>query len=192
MRNKICMLLLALSLIPGTALAGWYAGVGVGQSSADVECFTDISCNVDDEGSAFKIYVGTQFTQVLGAEFGFIDFGSFGVEGTDSLFGTVDANVKGNGFFAAVTGAIPMGEFSFFGKAGLARWDVEADVNTSLGSGSDSESGIDPLVGVGLQAMVGQTTALRFEWERFMDVGDENNTGQSDVDVISLGVVFKF
>lgn len=193
MRNKICALLLALSLIPGTAFAGWYAGFGAGKSSADVDCVLDITCNNDEEGSMFKAYVGNQFTPNFGAEFGYLDLGSFGVEGTDSVLGTVDANVKGTGFFAAITGMMPLGEFGLFGKAGLFRWDLDADVSSSVfGSGSESDSGTDPFFGVGAQVTIGQATALRLEWERFMDVGDEGSTGQSDVDVLSLGVVFKF
>ena len=191
--RKIRLLLLALSLLPGTAFAGWYAGVGVGQSKADVDCDLDITCSADDTGSAFKFYVGNQFTQTLGAEFGFVDLGRVKASGTDSVFGTVDSSFKAEGFFAAITGSMPLGEVSLFGKVGLLRWDLDADVSSSVfGSGSVSESGTDPLVGVGAQMIVGQATALRVEWERFMDIGDEDETGQSDVDVISVGVVFKF
>jgi hypothetical protein len=30
------------------------------------------------------------------------------------------------------------------------------------------------------------------EWERFSNIGDKNTTGQSDVDLYSIGAVFHF
>jgi OOP family OmpA-OmpF porin len=33
---------------------------------------------------------------------------------------------------------------------------------------------------------------VRLDWDRYSKLGDSNTTGESDVDMISLGVVFKF
>ena len=190
--KKIRLLLLALSLLPITAFAGWYGGVGAGQSQADVDCDLDITCSADDTDTAIKLFAGNQITQNLGVEFGYVDLGEMKINGSDSFLGTANASIEATGFFAAVTGSMPLGGVSLFGKLGLLRWDIDANVNTSIGSGSVSESGTDPFLGVGAQIPLGQNLAIRAEWERFMDIGDTDTTGQSDVDVISVGLMFKF
>jgi hypothetical protein len=47
------------------------------------------------------------------------------------------------------------------------------------------------MFGVGVQFDAGNLL-LRAEFERFMDIGDEDITGQSDVDVIGVSAAVKF
>jgi hypothetical protein len=47
------------------------------------------------------------------------------------------------------------------------------------------------MFGFGASFDIGKTAAVRIEWERFMDVG-ESDTGQSDVDLLSASLVFRF
>jgi OOP family OmpA-OmpF porin len=67
-------------------------------------------------------------------------------------------------------------------------WGVELDG----AGGSESASGTGLSYGIGLQYDFTNTTGLRLDWERFADVGDEDKTGQSDVDMLSAGLVFRF
>lgn len=198
MRSKICSLLLPLFLIPALSFcsqlvsAGFYAGASAGQSRADVDCDLDVACNADDTGRAMKAYIGNRFSPNLGAEFGYVDLGKFKISGADSVLGTANGSIKAKGFLAAGTGTLPLGTFDLFGKVGLFRWDADVDVSSSVGSGSNSASGTDPMFGVGAAFNLGQNLALRAEWERFKDIGDKNSTGQSDADMISVGLAFKF
>jgi hypothetical protein len=57
---------------------------------------------------------------------------------------------------------------------------------------SHSASGSDTMFGFGLQSEVFKRCGLRFEWERFMNVGDENQTGEDDIDVIWGSVIYFF
>ncbi len=78
-------------------------------------------------------------------------------------------------------GIVPIGEsFALFVKAGFFSWSVEAFGIT--------DDGTDGAYGVGGQVHFGKKKnwGARLEWERFADVSG------GDVDMISVGVVFRF
>jgi OOP family OmpA-OmpF porin len=190
------VLILGLAAIPSMAQAeNWYAGASAGQSKAkDIVCDLDITCSSDDTDTGWKIYGGYQFHPNGAIEFGYVDLGKFEGSGTDSFLGNVSVDYKASGFTAALVGSLPIGQnFGLMGKLGMFHWDVDVNASSSVfGSGSDSSSGTDLTYGLGLKYDFSKTVGVRAEWERFQDVGDENTTGQSDVDLLSVGVVFKF
>ncbi len=192
--KKLLLILTALALtgLSGPAFAqaneGWYAGVSVGSSEIDDGCTgvpAGVSC--DDSDTGIKLFGGKQVTKNWGGEFGFIDLG----EATLSApIGT--AKFEADGFFLAGTGTIPFGQkekFALFGKLGVLRWDVTANV-TGLGSASDD--GFSPMFGIGLKYDFTERFGIRGEWERFLDVGDAAPTLEFDVDLITVGVVVWF
>ena len=61
---------------------------------------------------------------------------------------------------------------------------------TGLGSGGDD--GTDFTYGVGLKYDFTRNLAARVEYQRYNDLGNSNTTGQSDVNMWSLGLMFKF
>jgi OmpA-OmpF porin, OOP family len=123
-----------------------------------------------------------------------VDLGKFMASGTDNFLGNASFDAKSSGVTAALVGSLPNGQnFGLMGKLGMFFWDANVNASSSvLGSGSDSSSGTDLTFGLGLKYDFSKTVGVRAEWERFMDVGDNNTTGQSDVDLLSVGVVFKF
>lgn len=177
----------AVLLAAPLAQAEGYIGAGVGESKAK-----DISSlpggSTDDTDTAWKVYGGYMFHPNVGVELSYIDFGKF----TGSAPGlSVDAKPKG--IDLSLLGVLPLPDrtspFSLFGKIGADRWKVDTDTNV-LGSASDH--GTDLSWGVGAQYDFNRNWAGRLEWNRFQDVGDENITGQSDIDLISLNVSYKF
>lgn len=203
--NGVRLLLVfgAFSLAAGPLAAhaqGWYGGVGFGQSKADVECepeyealLADISCSADDSGSAWKLFGGFKFSPNAAIEFSYIDLGEFTIKGTDSFFGSTRFSVEPTGFNIAGVGSVPVSSnFSLLGKIGLFLWDIDTRLGTSIGSASESDSGTDLMFGVGAAFEFTKGTALRVEWERFSDVGDEDTTGESDVDLLSASIVVSF
>jgi opacity protein-like surface antigen len=47
-------------------------------------------------------------------------------------------------------------------------------------------------LGVGAQFNFTKQVGARLEWEKFSDVGDDATTGQSDLELISISVIFSF
>ncbi len=71
---------------------------------------------------------------------------------------------------------------------------VEHDY-TSFGkftSQSTIVSGVSPILGLGAMFNVSSNLAIRADWERHFAVGDDSTTGESDIDLITIGAQFSF
>lgn len=203
---KLKKLVLALAVLGTTAIvapaaiaaemmagdAGWYAGLSAGRADYKDGCDTSGtgfvgSCDDDDTG--WKVYGGYQFTKSWGVEFGWVDFGEIDAKGT--ILGIpVTAKAEVDGWTLSGVGTLPFSNnFSGFAKLGIIRAKVDmkgtvAGVPVSVGDDSPTEW----TAGLGVKYDFTQNVSLRAEWERFNDLGDL----ESDIDLISLGVVFKF
>lgn len=193
----------------------FYAGLGIGRSSADVteisrQDVLDIgfnSLNNFQNGSsksdtAWKIYGGYRFNPNVAAEFFYASLGKFsrdasgsGVTASSSTVNfTLNSDLKINGFGAAAVLGLPLNDqWSLFAKPGLFHWDAKdtttATTSTTL-SGSTEKKGTSPSLGVGAGYAFTDKLSARLEWERYFDVGDKNTTGKSDVNLFALSVQF--
>lgn len=179
----------------------WYGGVSVGTAKVvdfticdEIQAILDpgSSCSAEDTATAWKAFFGNQFSPNAAVEFGFVNLGTVTVDGSGTLTGipvVIDGDWKVSGLTISLAGNLPLGkEFSLTGRAGMFLWSVDLDG----AGGSESASGTGLSYGIGLQYDFTKTTGLRLDWERFADVGDEDKTGQSDIDLLSAGLVFRF
>lgn len=90
--------------------------------------------------------------------------------------------------------------FELFGKLGAAFWDMKTteamlttvDQESESWSRSVSKNGTGLNFGLGVVYHANKKLSLRAEWERFKDVGKNEITGESDIELLSLGVMFSF
>lgn len=182
-------------MAPGLMFAqSWYAGVGAGESSMKDAGEALLGTSFDDSDTGWKVYGGYLFNPTvtlepnIGVELGYIDFGEF----TGSGGGASD-NWEATGISLSLVGLLPLEhQFSLLAKIGATRWDVDDQFTVGGIPFAASETGTDFSFGVGAQYDFTQQVGARLEWERFTDVGDENITGQSDLDLLSLSAVFQF
>jgi len=184
----------ALTLVCNTANAQWYAGASIGQSKMKDASTQLIGTTFDDTDTAWKVYGGYQFHPNVGVEFGYINFGTFKGSGSAPGLGALSDSWKATGINVSAVGTLPLGTaFSLIGKIGLTSWSVDDKFSVqALGAGSAKENGVDPSFGVGAQYAFTKQLVGRVEYEVFTNVGKENTTGKSDIDVLSIGVVYKF
>ena len=202
--KKLLLILTALALtgLSGPAFAqaneGWYAGVSVGSADQKDAC-TGLggigfvgSC--DDTDTGWKIFGGLQFNKNWGVEFGFVDLGESTANGT--VFGApATAKAEIDGFTVFGTGTVPLGEaqkFALFGKLGLLAWSIDTSATVGGFPATISDDGVDSAIGIGLKYDFTERVGIRAEWESFIDVGDSATTGESDIDLITVGVVIWF
>jgi len=196
MEKKI--IALTLFAMSSAASAGGFFGAGLGQSSADVgPQYSVPGLSISDTDTAFKIFGGYEFNENIAIEGGYTYLGEFGgsYTYTDGLYLYTDSEMVETGaLYVAAVATIPLGPVSLFGKAGFAHWfaDYRYYDDWYGYTWTDSATGIDPVVGAGVKFNIGQGFQVRGEFERYMDIGDPNVTGQSDVDVISINAVLKF
>jgi OOP family OmpA-OmpF porin len=184
-------LMASMTLMYGSAYAqgaqdrGWYLGASIGQSSHDIEgCDGNVSC--DDKDTAWRILGGYQINRNFAVEVGYHQLGEVTAS---SPAGRVDFEV--NAFELVGIGAWPLANnFAVYGKVGLYRGETKATGNVG-GPIDEKETNTDLTYGAGAQYNFNPKFGMRAEWQRYAKMGGEA-TGESDVDVISLGVVVRF
>ncbi|HYC45017.1 MAG TPA: outer membrane beta-barrel protein [Burkholderiales bacterium] len=163
-----------------------YIGGNVGQSMYRHTCDSvPVSC--DDKDIGWRVFAGWRFHPNFALETGFFHLG----EASASGFGiTADAKVRG--WELVGVASIPVWQqLSLFAKAGYARSRVSVN---GFGAGlavSARENSNDFTYGVGAEYAVARNLGARLEWQRYDGVGG-STTGKDDIDLLSLGVLYRF
>lgn len=163
-----------------------FIGASAGQSTFDISCPAGSSC--DDTDTAYKIYGGLEVNEYISMEVGYADLGETSVTGATT--GTAEAN----GMTLAMVGTFAVSpSITLIGRGGMNILNLEVN-GPIAGTPTNNEGDTDVAwsLGLGAQYNFTKSVGLRVEYERFFDVGDEDTTGETDVDLISAGVVFKF
>jgi OOP family OmpA-OmpF porin len=85
-------------------------------------------------------------------------------------------------------GTLPIAEkFSVYGKLGFYR----ADTDGTAPGASASETNTDLTYAIGVGYDFNKNLGIRGEWQQYSKVGG-GDIGDSNVDVISIGVVYRF
>lgn len=159
--------------------SGIYIGGSLGSASIDYE---DTNFEFDESDTGYKIFTGYNFGLVptlnIAAEVAYVDFGEQETE--VASFTDVSANFD----TLTLTGIVGFdtGPIGLFGKLGFASWD--GDVSALSDSVSTSDSGTDPVYGIGAKVQLG-SLAVRTEYEIF-------DTEDADVSFFSVGAVLTF
>lgn len=178
----------ALAAAPAFA-QGLYVGGHFGQvryaNTCDEIGGSGVTC--DDSDTGFRVLGGYQFTPHVAAEVAYTDLGELSASGPGGT-----ASVEVSAFEVVAVATMPVAErFSLYGKAGVYRGEVDVRIDTVLLTDSASESNTDLTFGAGVRFDFTQQASLRVEWQRYPDLGGDE-TGEDDVDFLSLGVLFRF
>ena len=196
-QNKIQAIVfgVCLAIIAGAAQAqvpsqtidrGIYLGAAIGQSETkEFECTGLPEC--ERHGTPVKYFVGYQFARHWSAELGFTDLGKF-----HSASPGFTQDIKARMGETTVVGSYPLnGRFMIYGKAGAYYAKTTSDFTRNGTSGRLSENNWGPTWGFGMQYFVTHGLAVRGEIQRYMKVG-EGTIGDSDIDAITIGLLYKF
>jgi OOP family OmpA-OmpF porin len=207
--KKLSVLFIGLFVSYNCYAGNAYIGAGIGQAKLkDAGSCTDLSglfdpgylCNIDDSDTSYNLFAGYTFMPNISGELGYIDLGKYNISASGTVIGTpvsVSGDFKAKGWTVSVVGTLPIQpNFLVLGRLGLFQWDGDLSISAASGattvSGSESASGTDPLFGVGLQWNVTNKFSVRGEWTRYKNIGDQNTTGQSDIDNLSLNALYNF
>ncbi len=192
--------------------AGWYLGGAVGQSKVDInrgELAADLTAaglantgfTVDENDTGWKLFGGHRFTKHFAVEGAYVNLGKFSASTTITAVNGVPitplgltASVKAkDGLYISAVGTWPVTtDFSVFGKLGV--YSIKTTVTASVAGISVSDSSRDENVtfGAGVGYNFTKNLGIRGEWERFNKVGNKDKTAEGDVDLLSVGLVYKF
>ncbi len=159
---------------------GWYLGYNAGQSKYNFTCTGTCS----DTGAGFSLFGGVGVHPNVAVEFGYADLGK-------STFG--GANLRANIWEVSGLGSWwfgPRQQFGVFGRLGAYTGDLKS---TTPSTGASIKHGTTDLTyGIGGQYNLSSKWGARVEWQRFSKMGGGGFGVKSDVDLISLGILYKF
>jgi OOP family OmpA-OmpF porin len=204
--------LVGIAMVGGQAAvaaeSGWYGGLSIGQSLADIHHerianqvgvpVSSISFDDDDRDIGFKLFAGRKFNKNFALEGGYFNLGEFGFTATYPTANTFTGSIKLQGLNLDAVGILPFSErFSGFGRVGLI-YSEGKDAFTGTGSGAavaaanpnPSKSEVNYKVGLGLQYDFTRALGMRAEWERYRVNDAVGNKG--DVDMLLVGLVLRF
>ena len=173
--------LMVTSAFPLAAYADTGAYVGASFGNARLDDNFD-GFGFDTDANAYRLFGGIQFSDALGIEAGYLNFGDFSE--TVDLGGLLSrTDITGDGWTLGATLALPLSEnLSLFGKGGVFFWDADISVD---GFSIDTPGDDNPYYGGGLKLEVGDNFSLTGDWTVYeFDV--------LETDVISLGFNFRF
>jgi hypothetical protein len=126
-----------------------------------------LGTNLSENTTSFKIFSGYQFTQAIGAEVGYAQFGNASVSG-----GGATVSAKPTAFYAAVTGTLPLtSEIAAFGKLGVARDRTKLNATFGKVTESETEHETSALIGVGVSYAINANGHRRIRELRQSDQG---------------------
>jgi OOP family OmpA-OmpF porin len=179
---------LAAALAAGSAAAqttpSGYLGFGAGQSKYN---FSGCSSPCDDKGNGYRLFGGYQFNRYVAAELGYGDMGK-------ATFGASELRSTVWDLSAVGTWGIPIGGkgigLAVLGRLGVYMGDAKAKTPST---GAELKHGTTDLTyGLGLQADLNRNIAVRGEWQRFAKMGGGGLGEKGDVDLLSVGALFRF
>ena len=137
---------------------GFYLGAGLGDFSSSVDApsgFEDIDLDSDD--TPMKVFGGWRMNRFFAVQLDYIDFGQS--SGNANL-----NNIRSDtsGLAPNVIGTLPIGFFELFAKVGIMWYDVDLDIENDP---TLSDSGEDPIYGVGVGLTLVERLSLRLEYE---------------------------
>ena len=185
---------------------GMYMGIGAGESKAKFNHdsaaqnalgtgVTPGPLSVDERGNAYKIYLGFPMSPNWAVEAGYFNLGRFGFDGSTTPPGTVSGSAKIQGLNLDLVGTLPITDrWSLLGRVGAAYAETKSSISGTgageVAASSSSKRDTHYKYGFGTQYAFTPALTLRLEGERYR-VNDM--VGQrSDVDLISVGLVYRF
>jgi OOP family OmpA-OmpF porin len=201
---------------------GWYVVGFAGESSVDnvqqgeldqnlIDAFgsagltiVDATSDLDDSDTGFGIAGGYQVNPWFAAELAYVDLGDISYEASGTVtdgISTFDADFgldqSAAGPVFSLLGIWPIGErFSVFGRAGIALMSVDADVDVTIGGESATDSvstdRSNLMYGLGGEFFFNDRFGVRLGWDRYAEVGSEDLTGDTDYDLVTLGLRYNF
>ncbi len=189
---------IAAAFVAMPASAQWYAGVGVGSSSASgvdgpitgagIPAGTRLTGG-DSSKAVYKLYGGYQITPNWGVEAQYPDLGNRDIVArTAAGVPIVAGTLKLSQYSIAGTGTLPLAQnFSLFGKLGVSK--NRGKVNLVGQSSSGNKTSL--LAGVGVAYNITPALAVRLEYEDFGKTG-EGFGGSMRADAYSLSLKYAF
>ncbi len=190
----------------GAEHTGMYVGISAGESkdtfenerSANALVGAGVNAQVlseDRRGNAYKAFVGFPLSPTWAVETGYFDLGRTRFDASTTPSGTVSSQSRIQGLNVDLVGTMPITDrWSLLGRVGAAYAQNKSTFGGTGGAaavaGSTSERDTHYKYGLGTSFAFTPALSMRLEGERYRvkDVVGK----KADVDLVSLGLVYRF
>lgn len=166
----------------------------------------DGESSFDDEGTPFSFVAGYRFNRYLAVEAGYLDLGEakYHSEGFVDPPGPIafmdaslDLDISAEGPTLGVVAFAPISDrFDLHARGGVFFADVGFDMRATAGTATESDdfsaSSEDFYLGAGAAYHFTDHLAVTLDFISFMDVGDEEETGEGTVNSLTAGLTYRF
>ena len=174
--------------LPATAqlnMSSVYIGGDLGLAERKDSCGSILaggSC--DEKDRSWALFGGYQLNRNFAAELGYHDLGEI-----KASVGSATAASKTHVWDLVAVGMLPvMNTLSLYGKLG-GYWAKSHLSSNVANGGTDTNTGLTYGAGVQWDAM--PNIGVRAQWQRYDNVGG-NQTGEGDINVVSVGALYRF
>lgn len=153
----------------------------------------------DDEASSWALTAGYRAGRYFAFEISYLNLGK--LEATETLVipplaggGTVTLHreLETSGPALAAMGILPLSDsWELYLRAGVFFADSELSTSIGASSGSTTFGSEATSLGAGAQFNWGGHWSARVEYQRFVEVGGDDFATDADVDLLSLGVLYR-
>lgn len=154
----------------------------------------------DDEDTAWGGLVGYRIARYAAVELSYLNLGT--LEANDPAImsfnpvvrDTLHRELQTRGPSASVLGILPVSdEWELYLRAGVLFADVEVSFGAlgAIPPSSTTYGNEVALWGGGAQFNWGEHWSVRLEFQRFVEIGAEDREGEADIDLISVGVLYR-
>lgn len=186
--NKNLLVAATLLALTTATSAQVYGVVSLGTARLDIDCAGAAKC--DKSGTAVKLLGGYKFTPNLAAEAGYFGLGKASVVDAGTSLDITNTGFGGGIAFHQDLGTA----WNFVGRLGLASVKTKLDASVSgVGSGSDSDTNVQPYGGLGIGYKLGKATTLDAVWDFSKAKFSKNGVEESgSINAFSVGLTFGF
>lgn len=162
----------------GPSVSQSYLGLSVGKVKFDPDCLPGFGCDRGNTG--FKLTAGAMSTDVLGAEFSYVDLGKIDFSG---------GRQRARGVNLSLIGSLPLAVgFSAFGKVGATfGWTETSSSVPTVRTGDEKGFGISYGLGVGYRLTPQFEVIAEYERHRF-----DFAPGSQTLGFGSIGLRYKY
>jgi len=188
-KSKFAALVLGLAGFLAALPAGaqsFYFGGSIGNTQAKEEACPAGSVLCDRSDTNWSGNVGFMFTPNWGLEMSYRDLGKV-VEASDGVGSTSNWKTKAGDL--VLVGALPVHSVSFYAKAGGYYAKTKLESNALANAETSNRQWT---YGAGIRWDMMRHVALRFEWQRYNNLGGQDVGFVVDVDSVSGGVLIFF
>jgi OOP family OmpA-OmpF porin len=202
--GALAVFLVGASNLAAAADSNLYAVASVGRSSIDADptSINTYSGSRAGPGGAqtaiytndtgYKLQLGYTLNKNWALEGGYTNLGQAKYTTFNPRY-TANGSKRADLFNLDLVANVELSEsFSLLARLGGYRWQTKSDLPSLVGMTSITDNGYDFKAGVGLQYDFNKRVGMRGEFERFNGIGNSLTSGDSKVNLFTVGAVLKF